>query len=97
MPWLKSIAVVIFFIDFGMILFCQGNEITLGVCSNTVMVLTKEEMKREIREQVKATLAGANNEQERCNCRCNINNTDIQEMSKNLTEAMEDLLSPVMN
>ena len=48
MAWLKGIAVVIFFVDFGMIMFCQGNEMTLGVCSNTVMVLTKEEMKREI-------------------------------------------------
>ena len=34
----------------------QGNETTLGVCGNAVMVLTKEEMKREIRDQISEEL-----------------------------------------
>ena len=39
-----------------LVVYCLEDPV-IGTCSNTVMVMTKEEMKREIRAQVVDTLA----------------------------------------
>ena len=98
--WLRDILVLISLLQ---IQSCQGNDTTFGACSNTVMVLTKEEMKREIRAQVAEALA-TNNQQQRGNCTCDeISNqllsedVRIRELGHNLTTKLEGLLLPIMS
>ena len=100
MAWLRGI---IFLVTLFQFQTCQGNSTPFGACSNTVMVLTKEEMKREIRAQVAEALA-TSSQQQRGNCTCGANSIEllnldvhIQELGHNLSAKLDGLLLPIMS
>ena len=63
----------------------------VGTCSNTVMVMTKEEMKREIRAQVADVLASG----ESLNCNSTETTNNIYEAIENLGQKINNKLEAI--
>ena len=84
------------------LLLSQGQEATYGTCSNSVVVLSKEELK-EIRAEMAEVVAKEHQQQMQGNCtRTSIDElvNAVQEIGHNLTELtneLETLLLPIMN
>ena len=86
-----------------LLILSQGQEATYGTCSNSVVVLSKEELKKEIRAEMAEVIAKEHQQQMQGNCtRTSINElvNAVQEIGHNLTELtneLETLLLPIMN
>ena len=94
--WLSRIIVLI-----SILQSCRGHETTCGACSNSVVVLTKDELKNEIRTEM-AEVVAKNSQQWSSNCTCNcpvqeVGNYNLTELSNMVEEKLETLLLPIMN
>ena len=93
------------FVIFSLLLchVCHGNKPTCGSCSNSVVVLTKDELKSEIRAELVEVIAKECQQQISGNyTHTSINElvNAVQEIGHNLTELtneLETLLLPTMN
>ena len=98
---LRSIVII------SLLLCCvyHGNEPTCGSCSSSVILLTKDELKKEIRAEMSEVIAKEHQQQIPENCIHAHTSIDelanaVQEIGHNLTELtneLETLLLPIMN
>ena len=70
--WLRGIALVFLLVS------CQGQDAMYGMCSNSVVLMAKEELKNEIRAEMTEVIT-KNSKQWKRNCTCNCNNNPIQD------------------
>ena len=93
--WLRGIALVFLLVS------CQGQDATYGMCSNSVVLLTKEELKNEIRAEMAEVIA-KNSKQWKSNCTCNCNNNPLQdynhtELLNMVEDKLKTLLLPIIS
>ena len=87
----KSTVSVFLILVYVQVVYSQVDPV-IGTCSNTVMVMTKEEMKREIRAQVADALA--NGESLNCNS-TETTNSNIYEAIENLGQEINNKLEVI--
>ena len=80
--WLKGFVLV------SLLVSCQGQEATHATSSNSVVLLTKDELKNEIIRAEMAEVIAKNNEQRKSNCTYNCNNSPIQDYNVQLHRAV---------
>ena len=79
---------------------CHGNEPIYGSCSNSVVLLTKDELKKEIRAEMAEVIEKERQQQMQGNCtHTSIDElvNAVQEIGHNLTNELETLLLPIMS